>query len=62
MPTAVFRGLAVEDNCLAIHAGKSLKGSDVVDVMEQITYWSCSLPERIKVDNLSEFISKVFDK
>jgi len=61
-----FRGLTVVDNysrkCLAIQAGKSLKGSDVVDVMESITFEQETLPKRIKVDNGSEFISKVLDK
>jgi len=61
-----FRGLTVVDNysrkCLAIKAGKSLKGSDVVKVMEIITFEQRSLPKRIKVDNGSEFISKVLDK
>lgn len=61
-----FRALTVVDNfsrkCMAIHAGKSLKGSDVVGVMERITQQTDSLPKRIKVDNGSEFISKVLDK
>lgn len=61
-----FRALTVVDNysrkCLAIHAGKSLKGSDVVGVMENITFEEGALPKRIKVDNGSEFISKVLDK
>jgi putative transposase len=61
-----FRGLTVVDNysrkCLAIHAGKSLKGSDVVRIMENITFENDRLPQRIKVDNGSEFISKVLDK
>lgn len=61
-----FRGLTVVDNysrkCLAIKAGKSLKGSDVVEVMENITFGEQCLPKRIKVDNGSEFISRVLDK
>tara|TARA_Y100001933_G_scaffold50874_1_gene49747 strand:+ start:66 stop:560 length:495 start_codon:yes stop_codon:yes gene_type:complete len=61
-----FRALTVVDNysrkCLAIHAGKSLKGSDVVQVMEAITFGNEVLPKRVKVDNGSEFISKVLDK
>ena len=61
-----FRVLTVVDNfsrkCLAIHAGKSLKGSDVVGIMRQISQVTNCLPERIKVDNGSEFISKVLDK
>ncbi len=61
-----FRALTLVDNysrkCLAIHAGKSLRGSDVVQVMEIVTMESGRLPQRIKVDNGSEFISKVLDK
>nr|WP_276167402.1 IS3 family transposase [Zobellia alginiliquefaciens] len=61
-----FRALTIVDNysrkCLAIHAGKSLKGSDVVQVMETITFGNEVLPKRVKVDNGSEFISKVLDK
>ncbi|EGT5655705.1 transposase family protein [Citrobacter braakii] len=54
-----FRVLTVVDNFsrerLAIHAGKSLKGEDVVSVME-------TLSVRIQRDNGSEFISKSLDK
>jgi len=61
-----FRGLTVVDNysrkCLSIKAGKSLKGVDVVEVMESITFKYSKYPKRIKVDNGSEFISKVLDK
>ena len=61
-----FRALTVVDNysrkCLAIHAGKSLKGKDVVHVMDVITEYGKNVPERIKVDNGSEFISKHLDK
>ncbi|WP_436801491.1 IS3 family transposase [Zobellia uliginosa] len=61
-----FRALTVVDNysrkCLSIHAGKSLKGSDVVQVMEAITFSNEVLLKRVKVDNGSEFISKVLDK
>src|SRR5690606_20693692 len=50
-----FRALTVVDNfsrkCLAIHAGKSLKGSDVVGIMERLTEQAGCRPERIKVDN-----------
>jgi putative transposase len=47
--------------CLAIDVGQSLKGEDVVRVLNQV----CSqrgLPGTIKTDNGSEFISKVMDK
>lgn len=48
--------------CLAIHAGKSLKGSDVLQVMDTITFGTQALPKRVKVDNGSEFISNILDK
>ena len=61
-----FRALTVVDNysrkCLAIDVGQSLKGSDVVNIMERISFENSMLPKRIKVDNGSEFISKVLDK
>jgi putative transposase len=72
-----FRALTVVDNysrkCLAIHVGQSLKGEDVVGVMEQIKEVQKTVPLRIliadvwlshrhDVDNGSEFISKVLDK
>ena len=61
-----FRALTVVDNfsrkCLAIYAGKSLKGSDVTNVMQQVTLSLKCFPKRIKVDNGSEFISKIVDK
>lgn len=47
--------------CLAIHAGKSLRGSDVVQVVENVTLESGRLPQRIKLDNGSEIINKVLD-
>ncbi|SFC34475.1 Integrase core domain-containing protein [Zunongwangia mangrovi] len=61
-----FRALTVVDNysrkCLAIYAGKSLKGSDVVGVMDNLVPSARVYPKRIKVDNGSEFIRKVLDK
>ncbi|MFL9151012.1 IS3 family transposase [Escherichia coli] len=61
-----FRALTVVDNfsreCLAIHAGKSLKGEDVVRVMEALRVLDNRLPVRIQTDNGSEFISKSLDK
>jgi putative transposase len=61
-----IRALTVVDNfsrqCLAIHVGQSLKGEDVVTVMERIKTEFQSVPQRIQVDNGSEFISKVLDK
>ncbi|EBR9943378.1 IS3 family transposase [Salmonella enterica subsp. enterica serovar Krefeld] len=61
-----FRALTVVDNfsreCLAIHAGKSLKGEDVVRIMEALRVPDKRLPVRIQTDNGSEFISKSLDK
>jgi putative transposase len=61
-----FRALTIVDNysrkCLAIHPQQSIKGSDVVTVMEQIFIDQEIIPERIQVDNGSEFISKALDK
>jgi putative transposase len=61
-----FRALTVVDNysrrCLAIRADRSIKGSDVTDIVTRIA-WKCGqTPERIQVDNGSEFISKALDK
>lgn len=61
-----FRILTLVDNlsrkCLALHVGQSLRGSDVVEVLEGIRVNDRIVPERIQVDNGSEFISKDFDK
>ena len=61
-----FRALTVVDNfshkCLAIEARQSLKGVDVVTVMNMIKEQRKALPVRIQVDNGSEFISKDLDK
>lgn len=61
-----FRALTVVDNfsrkCHAIEIGHSLKGIDVVRVMNRLKQQNDTLPERIQVDNGSEFISKEFDK
>ncbi len=61
-----FRALTVVDNysreCLEIEVGQSLKGEDVVRVMERIKLTRGVVPRRIKVDNGSEFISKALDK
>lgn len=61
-----FRALTVIDNftrkCLSIFVGQSIKGEQVVDVMESIKDQRQALPERIQVDNGSEFISKALDK
>lgn len=61
-----FRCLTVVDNfsryCHAIRVGKSIKGIDVVEVMEALKKENKLVPKRIQVDNGSEFISKEFDK
>jgi putative transposase len=61
-----FRALTVVDNfsrkCLAIYVGQSLKGEDVVHVVQKISEQQGTYPERIQVDNGSEFISKSLDK
>lgn len=61
-----FRAMTIVDNfsreCLAIHAGKSLKGEDVVGVMEGLLVLDKRLPVRIQTDNGNEFISKSVDK
>jgi putative transposase len=47
--------------CLAIDLGQSLKGEDVVRVLSSIVVHR-GLPQTIKTDNGSEFISKAMDK
>ena len=60
-----FRALTIVDNysreCLEIEVGESLKGEDVVRVMERVKLLKGIVPNRIKVDNGSEFISKALD-
>lgn len=46
---------------MAIHVGQSLKGDDVVAVMNQLKVINLAVPQRIQVDNGSEFISKALD-
>jgi len=61
-----FRILAVVDNwskkCLCLRVGKSLKGSDVRDELEQIATVEQAVPKRLQSDNGSEFISKEVDR
>jgi putative transposase len=61
-----FRALTLVDNfsreCLAISAGQSLKGTDVVSVLQDLKLNEQIVPKRIQVDNGSEFISKELDK
>ena len=60
-----LRALTVVDNytreSLAIDVGQSLKGADVVATLNRIAA-TRGLPATIKVDNGSEFISKVMDR
>jgi putative transposase len=61
-----FRVLTLVDNfsrqCLATRVGQSIKGIDVVRIMNDVKQYHGITPERIQVDNGSEFISKDFDK
>ena len=60
-----FRILSVLDvfhrECLALQPAQSITGADVADVLERLTTVH-GLPQRIHVDNGSEFISKAVDK
>ena len=47
---------------MEIEVGQSLKGFNVVEVMERLKYQRGILPKRIKVNNGPEFISKQLDK
>lgn len=61
-----FRTLTVIDNfsrrCVAIEVGQSLRGNDVVNTLEQLHVLYGIRPQRIKVDNGPEFISKELDR
>jgi putative transposase len=61
-----FRILTLVDNysrkCHALEVGQSLKGLDVVRIMNHVSQENGSLPLRIQVDNGSEFVSKDFDR
>jgi putative transposase len=46
----------------AYSVGQSIRGFDVVRIMEEIKTEHRIIPERIQVDNGSEFISKDFDR
>ncbi|MCX5799926.1 MAG: IS3 family transposase, partial [Candidatus Eisenbacteria bacterium] len=60
-----FRALTVVDNysreCLAIEAGQNITGAEVVAVMRRLVK-KRGVPDRLRCDNWSEFISKVLDK
>jgi putative transposase len=59
-----FRTLTMMDiysrECLNIYAGSKITGEVVVDILEAISYHR-GHPERIRVDNGPEFISKALD-
>jgi putative transposase len=61
-----IRALTVVDNfsreCLAIHMDQGIKGKEVVQIMERLRLFVGRCPERIQLDNGSEFISKDMDK
>jgi putative transposase len=60
-----FRALTIVDNfsreCLAIEADQGMRGEQVVEVLENLKA-TRGLQEVIRVDDGSEFISKVMDK
>jgi putative transposase len=60
-----FRALTIVDNfsreCLAIEAGQSIRGKDVVEIVDRLVL-ERDVPDRIQCDNGSEFISKALDK
>jgi putative transposase len=60
-----FRVLTVVDNysreCLASAVGQSLRGQQVVEVLNSLKYLR-GVPRSIRVDNGSEFVSKAVDK
>ncbi len=60
-----FRALTIIDQhtraCLAIHAARSIKGDEVVRIMNRLIV-EHGTPKRIQTDNGSEFISKALDR
>lgn len=60
-----FRALTIVDNfsreCLAIEADRGIRGEQVVAVLDRLKY-NRGLPDVIRVDNGSEFISKAMDR
>ena len=57
-----FRSLKIVDNysrqCLAIEGDQGIKAGQVVRVMERLQAQHGSIPERIKVNDGSKFISR----
>lgn len=60
-----IRALTIVDNfsreCLRIHVGRSIRGREVAEVLSHLKTHRGRLPNRIQVDNGSEFISKALD-
>ena len=60
-----FRSLPVVDaytrECLAIHVEQGIKGEQIVDVMDRLLFQRGMPPDKIRVDNGPEFISKGLD-
>ena len=56
-----FRALTIVDNfsreCLAIYPGQSLRGANVVEVLNELKRTRKIVFKRIQTDNGSEFIS-----
>ena len=63
---AEVQGLTIVDNysrkSIGIAVGQHLRGEDVVDALEECKTIEGAVPQRIQVDNGSEFISKAPDK
>lgn len=61
-----IRTLTIVDNfsreCIAIHVDWKITGDHVVGVMDTVQQIKDRCPERIRVDNGCEFISKALDK
>lgn len=61
-----IRALTIVDNfsreCMAIHVDHGIRGEHVVGVINTIQQLHERRPDRIQVDNGSEFISKALDK
>jgi len=61
-----FRALTIVDNfsreCLAIYPGQSLRGANVVQVLNELKRTRKIVFKRIQTDNGSEFISKEMDQ
>lgn len=61
-----IRALTVVDNfsreCMMIHVDRSIRGEHVVALMKHMQADHDRCPDRIQVDNGSEFISKALDK